>query len=117
MPTTKNRFLDQVSINKEDRLSQRNMPQKPSEKLERKQFTEKASVQMHTKHSCIPIQLADTDYIALRDTGSDISTIPEKNLFQNENLRRLPRFKSDITEATTAAENNSVFLNIQCFQR
>ena len=86
-------------------------------KLERKQFTEKAPVQMYTKNSCIPIKLADSDYIALIDTGSDISTISEKILLQNDNLRRLPRFTSDISAATTAAENHSVFLNIQCFQR
>ena len=54
-------------------------------KLERKQFTEKAPVQMHTKNSRIPIKLADSDYIALTDTGSGISIIPEKILLQNEN--------------------------------
>ena len=81
-------------------------------KLERKQFTRKAPVQMHIKDSCIPIKLADTDYIPLLDTGSDIATISEKNLLQNENLKRLPRFKSDISEAVTAAENNSVFFKI-----
>ena len=75
-------------------------------KLERKKFTQKAPVQMHTKNSRIPIKLADSDYIALIDTGSDISTIPEKILLQNGHLRRLPRFRSDIS---AAAENHSVF--------
>ena len=88
---------------------------KKIQKLERKQFTEKVPVQMHTKNSCIPIKLADSDYVALIDTGSDISTIPEKILLQNENLRRLPRFRSDISATTTAAENHSVFFKYTVF--
>ena len=86
-------------------------------KLERKQFTVKAPVQMHTKNSRIPIRLADSDYVALIDTGSDISTIPEKILLQNENLTRLPRFTSDISAATTAAEHQSVFFKYTVFQK
>ena len=77
--------------------------------LETKQFNHKPPVQVHTTKNPIPIKLVDENYIALIDTGSDICTIPEKILLQNDNLRRLPRFKSNISEATTAAENNSVF--------
>ena len=75
--------------------------------LETKQFNHKPPVQIHTSNYQIPIKLVDETYIALIDTGSDICTIPEKILLQDDNLRRLPRFKSNILEAT--AENNSVY--------
>ena len=70
-----------------------------------------------TNDSCIPIKFSDNDYIALIDTGSDISKIPEKILLQNANLSRLHRFKSDISEDTTAAENNSVFFKYSVFPK
>ena len=78
-------------------------------RLETKQFNHKPPVQIHTTNNRIPIKLVDENYIVLTDTGSDICTIPEKILLQNENLRRLPRFTSDISAATTAAEHQSVF--------
>ena len=85
--------------------------------LETKQFNHKPPVQIHTTNSQILIKYVDENYIALIDTGSDICTIPEKILLQHENLKRLPRFKSNMSEATTAAENSSVFfLDIQYFQ-
>ena len=49
--------------------------------------------------------------------SSDICKIPEKILLQNDNLRRLPRFKSNIIETTTAAENNSVYFKYTVFPR
>ena len=72
---------------------------------------------MHTKNSRILIKLADSDYIALIDTGSDVSTIPERILLQNEHLRRLPRFRSDISAATTAIKNHSVFFKYTVFPK
>ena len=60
----------------------------------KKQFNHKPPVQIHTTNNRIPIKLDDENYIALIDTGSDICTIPDKILLQDDNLRRLPRFKS-----------------------
>ena len=86
-------------------------------RLETKQFNHKPPVQIHTTNNRIPIKLLDENYIALIDTGSDICTIPEKILLQDDNLRRLPRFKSNISEATTAAENNSVYFKYTVFPK
>ena len=85
--------------------------------LETKQFNHKPPVQIHTTNNRIPIKLVDENYIAMIDTGSDICTIPEKILLQDDNLRRLPRFKSNISEAATAAVNNSVYFKYTVFPK
>ena len=94
------------------------MPPETSGKyIDWRQFNHKPPVQIHTTNNRIPIKLDDANYIALIDTGSDICTIPEKTLLQDDNLRRLPRFKSNILEATTAAANNSVYFKYTVFPK
>ena len=86
IPPLKRRLLQRVCTDTGDNLS----PIRKMHQLETKQFNHKPPVQIQTTNSRIPIKLVDENYIALIDTGSDICTIPEKILLQNDNLRRLP---------------------------
>ena len=112
-------FTDHLYRHREQSISNQYAPRdlRKIHRLETKQFNHKPPVQIHTTNNRIPIKLVDENYIALIDTGSDICTILEKILLQDDNLRRLPRFKSNISEATTAAENNSVYFKYTVFPK
>ena len=118
-PTHKTAFTDHLYRHREQSISNQYAPRdfRKMHRLETKQFNHKPPVQIYTTNNRIPIKLVDENYIALIDTGSDICTIPEKILLQDGNLRRLPRLKSSTSEATTAAENNSVFFKYTVFPK
>ena len=115
----KTAFTDHLYRHREQSIPNQYAPRdlRKIHRLETKQFSHKPPVQIHTTNNRIPIKLVDENYIALIDTGSDICTIPETILLQDDNLRRLPRFKSNISEATTAAANNSVYFKYTVFPR
>ena len=118
-PHSKDNFTDHLYRHREQSISNQYDPRdlRKIHRLETKQFNHKPPVQIHTTNNRIPIKLVDENYIALIDTGSDICTIPEKIILQDDSLKRLPRFKSNISEATTAAENNSVYFKYTVFPK
>ena len=118
-PTQKTAFTDHLYSHREQSISNQYAPRdlRKIHRLETKQFNHKPPVQIHTTNNRIPIKLVDENYIALIDTSSDICTIPEKILLQDDNLRRLPRFKSNISAATTAAGNYSVLFKYTVFPK
>ena len=118
-PSPKTAFTDSLYRQREQSISYQYAPTdvRKIHRLETKQFNHKPPVQIHTTNNRIPIKLVIENYIALIDTCSDICTIPEKILLQDDNLRRLPRFKSNISEATMAAANNSVYFKYTVFPR